>query len=109
MINNVILIGRLVSDPEVKELEKSKVANITLAVSRRYKNEEGVYETDFIDCVVWNDLATNLKEYSKKGDLVGIIGRLQITTYTTKEDQKRKTTEVVVEKLSFLQPKKTEE
>ena len=109
MINNVTLIGRLVSDPEVKELEKSKVANITLAVSRRFKNEDGSYETDFIDCVVWNELASNLKEYCKKGDLVGVTGRVQTTTYTTKEDQKRKTTEVVVEKLSFLQPKKTEE
>ena len=109
MINNVTLIGRLVSDPEVKELEKSKVANITLAVSRRFKNEEGNYETDFIDCVVWNELANNLKEYCKKGDLVGIIGRVQTTVYTTKEEQKRKATEIVVEKLSFLQAKKTEE
>ena len=109
MINNVTLIGRLVADPEVKDLEKSKVANITLAVSRRYKNEQGEYDTDFVDCVVWNELASNLKEYCKKGDLVGVIGRVQTTIYTTKEDQKRKTTEIIVEKLSFLQPKKTEE
>lgn len=109
MINSVTLIGRLVADPEVKELEKSKVVNITLAVQRRFKKEDGSYETDFIDCVVWNELASNLKEYCKKGDLVGVSGRLQTTTYTDKEEKKRKTTEVIVEKLSFLQTKKTEE
>lgn len=106
MLNSITLVGRLVSDPEVKELEKSKVSNITLAVNRKYKNEEGIYETDFIDCVVWNELATNIKEYCKKGDLVGITGRLQTTVYTDKEEKKRKTTEVIVEKLSFLSSKK---
>ena len=109
MINSISLVGRLVSDPELKDLEKSKVVNFTIAVSRKYKNEKGEYETDFIDCVIWNELATNLKDYCKKGDLVGISGRLQTTIYTTKEEQKRKTTEVIVERLSFLQPKKTEE
>lgn len=109
MINNVTMIGRLVNDVEVKELEKGKVANITLAVQRRYKKEDENYETDFIDCVVWNELASTLKEYTKKGDLIGVEGRLQTTIYTTKEEQRKKTTEIVVEKITFLQAKKNEE
>ena len=109
MINNTILIGRIVNDIEVKELEKGKVANFTLAVGRRYKNDKGEYETDFIDCVVWNELANTLKEYCKKGDLIGVTGRLQTSIYETKEGLKRKSVDVIVENVSFLQAKKTEE
>lgn len=109
MINNVILIGRIVNDIEVKELEKRKVANFSLAVQRKYKNEKGEYEADFVDLVVWNELATNLKEYCKKGDLIGVEGRIQTSIYETKEAQKRKSTDVIVEKVTFLQTKKNEE
>ncbi|MBR4003573.1 MAG: single-stranded DNA-binding protein [Clostridia bacterium] len=108
MINNIVLVGRIANDIEVKELEKSKVVQVNLAVQRRYKNANGEYETDFISCQVWNELATTLKEYCKKGDLVGITGRLTTSVYEV-EGNKRKSYDVVVENITFLQAKKTEE
>ena len=78
MTNGVYLIGRLVRDPEIKELESGKkVCNITLAVQRPFKNADGEYETDFFDCSLWEGIAFNTSEYSKKGDLIGVKGRLQ--------------------------------
>ena len=77
MLNQVIIVGRLVEKPIVEENEnEKKVCNITLAVQRSYKNAEGVYETDFIKCTLWNGIAENTAEYCEKGDLVGVKGRL---------------------------------
>lgn len=107
MMNQTCIIGRLVRDPEVKELEDGKkVSNITLAVPRSYKNENGEYETDFIDCTLWNGVADRTAEYCKKGDLVGIKGRLQTNNYENENGEKRKTTEVIAEKLTFLSSNK---
>ena len=108
MINNVCLVGRIANDIEVKEFEKGKVANISLAVQRKFKNAEGNYETDFINCNVWNEQTNILKEYCKKGDLIGVVGRLQTSVYEV-EGTKRKAVDLMVEKISLLQPKKTEE
>lgn len=78
MLNQTVLVGRLTGELQVKELEgDKKVSYITLAVPRAYKNEEGIYETDFIPCTLWNALAENTAEYCKKGDLVGVKGRLE--------------------------------
>lgn len=78
MLNQITLVGRLVQDLEIKELENGrKVTNITLAVKRSYKNSDGIYETDFIPCIVWNEMAENAAEYCKKGDSIGVRGRLQ--------------------------------
>ena len=82
MLNQMVLVGRLVSDPEVKTLEDGKsVSNITLAIPRSYKNENGEYETDFIDCTLWKGVAENTAEYCRKGDVIGVKGRLQSNTY----------------------------
>lgn len=108
MINSVTLVGRIANDIEVKELEKSKVANINLAVSRKYKNSDGNYETDFISCVAWNEQANLLKDHCKKGDLIGITGRISTSVYEV-EGNKRKSYDVVIENITFLQAKKTEE
>ncbi len=106
MHNLIYLIGRLAEEPEVKELDDGKkVTNITLAVQRSFKNEEGIYETDFIRCTLWNGIATNTAEYCKKGDLVGIKGRLQTESYE-KDGEKRFNTSVVVDKVSFLASRK---
>ena len=107
MLNNVVLVGRLVADPELKEVGKEgKVVNFTLAVQRTFKNEEGEYDADFINCNVWNQVAENMKEYCKKGDLVGVKGVLQSSSYEDKEGIKRYKTEVRVDKLTFLSSKK---
>ena len=101
MLNQTVLVGRLVRDPEVKKLEDGKeVSNITLAVQRSYKNEDGVYETDFIRCVLWNAIAAHTAEYCKKGDLVGIKGRLQNRSYEV-DNEKKYISEVIVDKVSL--------
>lgn len=100
MLNQIILVGRLVSDPQINETENGKVSTITLAVSRSFKNEEGIYETDFIPIILWEGIATNVNEYCKKGDLLGVKGRLQ-----TKDNK----IEVVAEKVTFLSSKKSNE
>ena len=98
MLNQIVLVGRIVSDPEIKETEnENKVSNITLAVNRSFKNDNGEYETDFIPCVLWNSIAKTTCEYCKNGDLVGVKGRVQMT---------KNKMEVIVEKLTFLSNKK---
>ena len=109
MQNIVFLIGRLVSDPELKKSEKEKdYSTVTLSVQRSFKNSNGIYETDFIRCKLWNGIATNVHEYCKKGDLVGVKGRIQIRTYQENEETKY-ITEIIADKVSFLSSKKTEE
>lgn len=105
MLNQTVLVGRLASDPEVKELEDGKkVSNMTLAVPRSYKNADGEYDTDFIDCVLWNNVAENTAEYCHKGDIVGVKGRIQTNTYEV-DGEKRKSTEIIAEKVTFLSSK----
>lgn len=108
MLNQIVIVGRLVKDPELKETEKGKkVTNITLAVPRSYKNVNGEYDTDFIDCVLWTGVAENTAEYCKKGDLLGVKGRIQSRSYEI-EEQKKYVTEVVAEKVTFLTNKSKE-
>ena len=113
MLNQIVLVGRLVSEPEIKETKSGKkVSNITLAVNRSFKNEEGIYETDFIDCILWNGIATNTSEYCKKGDLVGVKGRVQSTIVSDDsksiDESKKNKLQIVVEKVTFLSSKKEE-
>ena len=94
MLNQTILVGRLVSDPKTNETENErKVCYITLAVPRSYKNTDGIYETDFIPVKLWEAIATNTCEYCHKGDLVGIKGRLQ---------SNENGFELIAEKITFL-------
>ena len=110
MMNLVTCVGRLVSEPNLEELESGKkVCRITLAVPRSYKNEEGIYETDFIDIVLWDAVATNTTDYCHKGDLIGVKGRMQTDTYETENGDKKKTMYVVAERVSFLASKKANE
>lgn len=106
-MNNVILIGRLTNDLEIKEVGESKVINFSLAVPRNYKNKDGEVETDFINCTVWNASAENMKEFCKKGDMLAVEGTLVTSTYE-KDDVKHYKTEVRVDRIKFLQPKKVE-
>lgn len=102
MLNTVMIVGRLAQDVEIKKTETGKeVARISLAVNRNFKNPDGIYEVDFIDCVLWDGLAKNINEYCKKGDTVGIRGRLQVSHYE-KDDVKRKIVDVIVERMTFL-------
>lgn len=109
MLNQTVIVGRLVSDPEVKETDSgNKVSHVTVAVPRSFKNVNGEYDTDFISCVLWKGVAESTAEYCKKGDLVGVRGRLQTREYET-EEQKKKVVEVVAEKITFLSSRRRPE
>lgn len=109
MINDVTLVGRLVKDSELRYTANDKaVGNFTLAVNRKYKNEKGEYETDFIKCTIFGKSAEALNKYAHKGDMIGAEGSVQIRHYKDKEGNDRTTTEILVEKIHFVQIKKNE-
>lgn len=107
MLNQTVLVGRLVRDPELYETESgNKVTNITLAVPRSYKNSNGEYDTDFINCVLWKGIAESASEYCHKGDLLGVKGRIQTRTIELDDETRKNITEVVAEKVTYLSSKK---
>lgn len=110
MLNQVVVVGRIVKDPTVEKTESGKERSfITLAVPRSYKNENGEYETDFVDCVLWGGVASNTAEYCQKGDMVGVKGRVETNTYETEDGEKKKSTQIVAEKVTFLSSKVKDE
>jgi len=103
MLNQVILVGRLVRNPELKITDTGKKRSyITLAVSRGYKNQSGEYETDFLDCTLWTGIAENTHEYCKSGDVIGVKGRLQTWMLENDDGTKSKKMEIIAEKVTFL-------
>ncbi|GAV24783.1 single-strand-binding protein [Carboxydothermus islandicus] len=110
MFNRIILIGRLTRDPELRYTQNgTTVATMTVAVNRPYTTKEGEKEADFIDVIAWNKLAEIVNEYGQKGRLALVEGRLQIRSYTDKEEKKRKVAEVVANNVRFLdKPKQAE-
>lgn len=103
-MNKVIMVGRLVRDPEVKTTQGSlEVCSFVIAVDRRYKAANGERQSDFISCVAWRQLATLLGKYCHKGDRIGIVGNLQSRSYDDKDGRKVYVTEVVVDELEFLE------
>lgn len=106
MINQVVLTGRLVSDPDIVVTENNKKKTVvTVAIPRTYKNMEGNYESDFVRCVLWNGIAESTCEYCKKGDIVGVRGRLQTSKYETDNNVKY-CMDVIAEKVSFISNKR---
>ena len=109
-MNQIILVGRLVKTPEVVTTESGKNKSyITLAIPRSYKNENGEYDTDFLDCVLWNSVAENTSEYCKQGDVIGVKGRVQSRMIEDEDGNNYKKIEIVAEKVTFLSSKKEEE
>ena len=109
-MNQSVVVGRLVRDPELKTTDNgNSVTSVTLAVPRNYKNIDGEYESDFISCVLWKGIAENTVDYSKKGDLIAVKGRIQSRIYEDNEEQKKYVMEVIAEKVSFLSSKKKED
>lgn len=103
MLNQVVLVGRLTEDPTVTQTETGKkYTSIVLAVQRAFKNSEGIYETDFIRCVLWNGIASNTSEFCHTGDILGVKGRLQNRSYETEDKETKYITEVVAERVTFL-------
>lgn len=103
MLNQVILVGRLVKNPELQLTETGrKMSLITLAVPRSYKNINGEYDTDFLDCTLWTNIAENTAEYCKTGDVIGIKGRVQSRLVEKEDGTKIKKTDIIAEKVTFL-------
>ncbi|SHF49051.1 single-strand binding protein [Desulfofundulus australicus DSM 11792] len=103
MFNKIILIGRLVREPELRYTPSgTAVARFTLAVDRPFTNRQGEREADFIDIVVWQKQAEVCSQYLGKGRLVAVEGRLQIRSYDDSQGVRRKTAEVVAEQVRFL-------
>lgn len=107
-MNKSILVGRLTRDPEVRYSQgenANAVARFTIAVNRRFKNNEGNYDADFINCVAFGKSAEFIEKYFKKGMAIGITGRIQTGNYTNKDGVKVYTTDVVVEEAEFVESK----
>ncbi len=103
MLNQVVLVGRLTHDPEIKILEDGrKVADIALAVQRPFKNVDGQYDTDFIRITVWEGLATAIESYANKGVMIAVKGRLQCWKYELPDEKRLSMLEVVAERISYL-------
>lgn len=107
MINRTVLTGRLTRDPELKTTQSGlSVASFTLAVNRQFADKNGNRGTDFINCVIWKKGAENLCNFTNKGSLIGVDGRIQTRSYDDKNGQKVYVTEVVVDSFSLLESKK---
>ena len=106
MINNVVLIGRLTRDAELRYTPSNiAVATFNLAVNRNFKNDNGDIEADFINVVMWRQQAENFANWVKKGNLVGITGRIQTRSYDNQQGQRVYVTEVVAESFQILEKK----
>lgn len=106
MINRVTLTGRLTDDVDLRYTQSGHaVGNFRLAVDRRFKNEQGESEADFINCVIWSKSAENFANFTHKGSLVGIDGRIQTRNYENQNGKRVYVTEVVVEQFALLEPK----
>ncbi len=102
MLNQVVLVGRLTRDVVVNKSDKGiKVATVSLAIPRSFKNSDGVYDTDFVDCVAFDNVASNTSEYCNKGDIVGVKGRIQ-SRVIENDGKKEYATDIVCEKITFL-------
>lgn len=104
-MNKVVLIGRLTKDPELKFSQSgTAVANLTLAVDRKFK-KEGQQQADFIPIVVWGKIGESVADYKKKGDLIAVFGRMETRSYEAKDGGRRYVTEVIAEEVKFLDSK----
>lgn len=101
-MNQVGFVGRLVRTPELRKVSGAKkMCYITVAVARGFKSMNGEYETDFIDCVLWDNVAANTVKHCQKGDIISVRGRLQSRIYE-KDGETHYITEIIGEKVSFI-------
>ena len=108
-MNKVILIGRLTRHPELRYTANNKaVCDFTIATNRPVVRD-GERVADFINCRVWGKTAENLVKYQTKGNLIAVIGRMQVDNYTDKDGNNRYNTYLLVEELEYLQSKKDNE
>ena len=107
-MNKCTLVGRSTKDPEIRYSQgenATATARFSVAVNRRFKNAEGNYDADFINCVAFGKSAEFVEKYFKKGMAIRLTGRIQTGSYTNKDGQKVYTTDVVVEETEFVESK----
>ncbi|HER0868040.1 TPA: single-stranded DNA-binding protein [Streptococcus pyogenes] len=110
MINNIVLVGRMTKDAELRyTASQVAVATFTLAVNRRFKEQNGEREADFINCVIWRQSAENLANWAKKGALIGVTGRIQTRNYENQQEQRVYVTEVVAESFQMLESRNSQQ
>lgn len=108
MINNVVVTGRLTRAVDLRYTSNGTAfASFTLAVDRPFRNQNNEKETDFINCVMWRKSAENLANYTNKGSLIGVEGRIQTRNYDNGQGQRVYVTEVLAERFTFLESTKT--
>lgn len=109
MINNVVLVGRMTRDAELRYTQSNQaVATFTLALNRNFKNQNGERETDFINCVIWRQQAENLANWAKKGALIGITGVIQTRNYENQQGQRVYVTEVIANSFQLLESRNSQ-
>lgn len=109
MLNRIVVMGRLVRDPELRHTQAGKaVTSFTLAVDRDFKGQNGEREVDFIDIVAWGNTAEFVCSYFSKGRMAVVEGRLQLRDWTDKNGNKRKSAEIQVSNIYFADSKKDE-
>ncbi|MCR0182504.1 single-stranded DNA-binding protein [[Clostridium] innocuum] len=105
MINKVVLVGRLTKDPVLRKTANGvSVTSFTVACTRRFK-QDGQPEADFINTVAWNKTADSVSQYTHKGSLVGVEGRIQTRSFDDKDGKRVYVTEVVADSVQFLESK----
>jgi len=103
-MNKVILIGRLAKDPEVKNTASQvSVCRFTIAVDRKFKDQNGQRQADFINCVAWRQTANFISQYFHKGSRIAVVGSIQTRSYDNQQGQRQYVTEVVVEEAEFVE------
>ncbi len=108
MINNIVLVGRTTKTIELKQNKNgTPYVQFTLAVNRPYKEEQGGQQADFITCVAWNKTAETLFNYVSKGTMIGVEGRLQVRNYENEAGVRQYLSEVLVNRFTFLESKKS--
>ena len=109
MINNVVLVGRMTRDAELRYTQSNQaVATFTLAVNRNFKNQSGEREADFINVVIWRQQAENLANWAKKGALIGITGVIQTRNYENQQGQRVYVTEVIASHFQLLESRNSQ-
>lgn len=110
MINNVVLVGRMTAEAELRYTPSNvATASFNLAVNRPFKNQNGEREADFIRCVIWRQAAENLANWAHKGSLIGVVGRIQTRSYDNQQGQRVYVTEVIVEQFQLLESRNSQQ
>lgn len=105
MFSNVVIVGRIANGLELKQAGNGKVADVSIAVQSKQKNADGTYKTNFYKCELWNKRAEQTVDYFKVGDMVSIVGSLDIDTYE-KDGIKREVYKIIPDSFSLVTPAK---